>query len=67
MPSQSTHSTSSARRHIRDFFPDLRTDAMKAYEQKNVEEARAKGYQDRAAYEQEISARRSGSVDSTRS
>jgi hypothetical protein len=67
MPTQSTYSTTSTRRHLRDFFPDLRTDAMKLHDQKNMEEALAEGYQDRAAYEQLIATQRSQSIDSQRS
>jgi hypothetical protein len=40
---------------------------MKEYEQKNIEEALARGYQDRAAYEMFIATQRSQSVGSARS
>jgi len=60
-------STSSSRR-FRDFFPDLRTEAMKIADQKNREQALAQGYKERIIHELYTgSSQRGMSIDSRRS
>jgi hypothetical protein len=52
---------SNTNRRFRDFFPDLRSEAMKAADKQQVEESLARGYKERADFEQYLAAQQGGS------